>query len=160
MSTRRGRRAEVAATAVVASVLAALGAPPASADHRSDYTTNCPPPESLVSGTTWHGHHLAPGVTLKEGQRRDSRGAVDMHVLDVDVTNRHLTFAPLAHQMAQRTPLSVLAAGHSNLVAATNTGFFDFAQGTPLGPLVDRGRPWVTSSKQATVVGFNKSGAM
>src|SRR5437764_9724677 len=138
MSGRSRRLTAVAVAATVVSVASVLGAAPASADHHheSSYTTSCPQPESLVAGTTWHGHKLAPGVHLREGQRRDVRGYVDLHVLSVNVTNKHLAFAPLAHRLAQRTPLSQLAAGRSGLVAATNTGFFDFGEGTPLGPLV------------------------
>ena len=135
-----------------------LAAVPASADHH-DYTTrHCPAPESLVAGTTWHRHKLAPGVTLAEGQRTDRNGYVDLHVLDVDVLNKHVSFAPLMRRIAQRSPLSLLAAARPSLVAATNTGYFDFDAGTPLGPLVDGTHPWVTSATKQTVVGFGTTG--
>jgi hypothetical protein len=153
----RPRHALAAATAA-ASVASVLAAAPASADRRPTTTTDCPAPESLVSGTDWHRHRLAPGVVLSEGRHDDRNGFVDMHVLDVDVTNRHLSFAPLVRRLAQRTPLSQLAAGHPSLVAATNTGYFDFDAGTPLGPLVDRKHPWLTSATMTTVVGFGTTG--
>src|SRR3954452_8531607 len=155
-----GRRCGVAVGTAAASLLSVLAAVPAAAGHHHQraYTTNCLAPEGLVTGTTWHRHRLARGVTLSEGQRQNGRGFVDMHVLDIDVTNRHLRFAPLARRLAQRTPLTALAAGRTGLVAATNTGYFDFEQGTPLGALVDRKRPWVTSSVKSAVVGFNGAG--
>lgn len=157
--TVRRRHALVAATAV-ATLASLVGALPASADHQNTQTTNCPAPESLVSGTTWHHHRLAPGVFLAEGRRSDRAGFVDMHVLTVDVTNKHLSFAPLVRRLAQRTPLSQLAAGRPTLVAATNTGYFDFDAGAPLGPLVDRAHPWVSSATKATVVGFGTTGLL
>lgn len=113
-----------------------------------------------MTGTTWHRHPLAPGVMLSEGRRSDRHGYVDLHVLGVDVTSKHVALKPLAHRLAQRTPLSKLAAGHTSLVAATNTGYFDFETGTPLGPLVDRTQPWVTSATDATVVGVGKTGLL
>ena len=122
------------------------------------YTTNCPAPEALVQGTTWHTHQLAPGVTLREGRRKDAHGYVDMHVLDVDVTNKHVRLAPLAHRLAQRSPLTSLAARRKGLVAATNTGYFDYDAGTPLGPVVGDDQPWVDSSTPSTVVGLSTTG--
>lgn len=153
------RRHALAAATAAASVASVLAAVPASADHpRNSQTANCPAPESLVAGTTWHRHRLAAGVVLTEGRHADRNGFVDMHVLDVAVTNKHLSFAPLVRRLAQRTPLSQLAAGHSSLVAATNTGYFDFDAGTPLGPLVDRKHPWLSSATRSTVVGFGTTG--
>jgi hypothetical protein len=144
----------------VASVLALVSATPALADHNHGRysATSCPAPESLVTGTTWQHHRLAPGVTLAEGKRSDRHGFVDMHVLDVDVTNKHVAVAPLAHRLAQRSELSVLAAGQHGLTAATNTGYFDFDAGAPLGPLVDRRQAWVTSSTKDEVVGLGSTG--
>jgi hypothetical protein len=81
-------------------------------------------------------------------------------VLDVDVTNKHLSFAPIVRRLAHRSPLSKLAAGHPSLVAATNTGYFDFDAGAPLGPLIDRKHPWLSSATKATVVGFGTTGLM
>jgi hypothetical protein len=156
----RRRHAVAAATASV-SLASIVGALPASADHwHNTQTTNCPAPESLVSGTTWHRHQLSPGVTLSEGRHSDNHGYVDMHVLNVDVTNKHVSFAPLVRRLAQRSPLSQLAAGHPTLVAATNTGYFDFEAGAPLGPVVDRTHPWVSSKTKATVVGFGTTGLL
>jgi hypothetical protein len=111
-----------------------------------------------VAGTVWHKHALAPGLTLKEGQHNDGRGFVRMHVLTVDLTNRHLMFAPLARKLAMRTPLSQLAAGRPQLLAATNTGFFDFQYGTPLGPVLMHGQLMIGSSRPAQVVGFGPTG--
>jgi hypothetical protein len=84
----------------------------------------CPAAESLVPGTTWHTHKLAPGVTLSEGNKSDDggRGLVKMHVLRITIGQPGVSFQPLMHAVAQRTPLSQLAAGHSHLVAAVNTG--------------------------------------
>ena len=158
MSPKIRHRHAVAAATAVASLASILAAGPAAADHPNYQSTQCPAPESLVSGTTWHRHKLAPGVVLTEGRRSDNRGYVDMHVLTVAVTNKHLSFAPLVRRLAQRTPLSKLAAGRPSLVAATNTGYFDFDAGTPLGPLVDRAHPWVSSATKATVVGFGSTG--
>ena len=154
------RRHLVAAATAVTSLATFAGALPASADHHfsSPYTTNCPAPESLVAGTTWHTHHLARGVVLSEGRHSDNHGYVDMHVLKVDVTNKHVAFGPLVRQLAHRTPLSQLAAGRPTLVAATNTGYFDFEAGAPLGPLVDRTHPWISSTVRATAVGFGTTG--
>src|SRR3954447_12201149 len=151
-------RHAVAAATAVASVASMLAAAPASADHGHSQTTSCPAPESLVTGTTWHRHRLAPGVVLAEGRRPDRAGYVDLHVLDVNVTNKHLSFAPLVRRLAQRSPLSQLAGGRPSLVAATNTGYFDFDAGAPLGPLVDRLHPWLSSATKATVVGFGTTG--
>jgi hypothetical protein len=159
MRWRIRRSHAVAVATAMASAASILAGVPASADHgHSTQTTNCPAPENLVSGTTWHRHRLASGVALSEGRRSDNRGYVDMHVLSVDVTNKHLTFAPLVRRLAQRSPLTQLAAGHPSLVAATNTGYFDFDAGAPLGPLVDRAHPWVSSATKGTVVGFGTTG--
>lgn len=153
------RRHGVAVATASVSLASILGALPAAAD-RNPNTTDCPAPESLVSGTTWSTHHLAKGVVLAEGRRSDNHGYVDMHVLRVDVTNRHVAFAPLVRRLAQRSPLSQLAGGKSTLVAATNTGYFDFEAGAPIGPLVDRTHPWISSTTKATVVGFGTTGLL
>jgi hypothetical protein len=124
------------------------------------YTTDCPLPESLVKGTTWTTRHLAHGLTLREGQHKDSTGYVRMHLLTADVTDSHLAFHPLVRKLAMRSPLTALAAGKPKLVAATNTGFFDFRLGTPLGPVVDRGQPLLLSSRAAKAVGFSSTGRL
>jgi len=137
----------------------APGAALADVHHPDDgYTTKCPVAENLVQGTTWHNHTLVPGVTLREGRRNDARGYVDMHVLDVAVTNKHLRFAPLVRRLAQRSDLTSLATGKTGLVAATNTGYFDYDAGTPLGPLVDGNQPWVGMTTPAAVVGLSDAG--
>lgn len=151
------RRHLVAAATAVTSLATFVGALPASAD-RNPNTTDCPAPESLVAGTTWHTHHLSKGVVLTEGRRSDNHGYVDLHVLKVDVTNKHVAFGPLVRRLAHRSPLSQLAAGRSTLVAATNTGYFDFDAGAPLGALVDRTHPWISSTARSPVVGFGTTG--
>jgi hypothetical protein len=149
------------AVAAAAAAMSLLVPGTALADrHPADagYTTKCPPAEALVQGTAWHTHKLAPGVTLHEGKRKDARGHVDMHVLDVDVMNKHVRFAPLVRRLAQRSPLTSLASERAGLVAATNTGYFDYDAGTPLGPVVGDDQPWVSSATGATVVGLSTAG--
>jgi hypothetical protein len=153
---RRRRAAVLVGAALAASLATVPEATSASAGgHDSEYTTNCPRPESLIRGTTWHSHKLATGVTLKEGRRSDSRGWVDMHVLTIDVLTPRLSFHPLVRKLAMRSKLSSLAHGHPKLVAATNTGYFDFRYGTPLGAVVDKSQPMLASSKTVTAIGFN-----
>lgn len=146
--------AAVAALATVA-VVPASGSPLMT----PGYTKKCPTAESLVSGTHWHTHHLAPGVVLREGKRRDRTGYVRMHVLSVDVTNPHLQFRPLMRKIAQRQRLSSFS-GRRHLVAATNAGYFDWRTGAPLGPTVQRGRPLLTTRASTWVVGFARNGLM
>src|SRR5438876_12027656 len=86
------------------------------------YWRHCPGAESLVTRTHWATRHIAPGVVLREGHRRDARGYVKMHVLSVDVTNRHLAFRPLMHKIAMRRPLSAMARRRHKPVAVTNAG--------------------------------------
>jgi hypothetical protein len=121
---------------------------------------SCPVAESLVPGTTWHTHKLAPGVTLSEGDKSDGRGIVKMHVLRITVGQPGISFQPLRHAIAQRTPLSQLAAGHDHLVAAVNTGYFDFATGAPTQPLIVKGEPLVISTRHQRVLGFDTTGAV
>jgi hypothetical protein len=120
--------------------------------------SQCPAPESLVPGTTWHKHVISPGVTLTEGQKTDSKGLVKMHVLRINVLQRGLTFGPLVHSLAQRTVLSKLAANKPHLVAATNTGYFDFYTGAPTDPLISHGFPSVISAHKQQVVGLANNG--
>jgi Phosphodiester glycosidase len=54
--------------------------------------------------------------------------------------------------------LSSLARGHKDLVAATNTGFFDFRTGAPTLPLISHRAPLVMSSAHEPVVGLNQAG--
>jgi hypothetical protein len=125
--------------------------------HRS-----CPLAESLVPGSTWHTHKLAPGVTLSEAEKTDDngRGLVKMHVLRVTIGQPGVSFQPLMRAVAQRTPLSQLASGHAHLVAAVNTGYFDFQLGAPTQPLIVRGQPLVLSARRQPVLGFASSGAL
>ena len=126
---------------------------------RSAYTHDCMPPSSLVHGTTWKRRHPAAGVTLQEGQHRDARGVVRMHVLRVDVKNPHLRFAPLMHHVADRSRLSSLAS-RRRLVAATNAGYFDMGSGAPINPLVVRGRPVFGPTVTSRAAGFTPSGLL
>jgi hypothetical protein len=123
----------------------------------------CPAPQSLVTGGHWRAHRLAPGVTLREKSARDrtvggAPGVVSMHVLTVDTTRHTVRTAPLFTHIAQRQPLSQLADGHEHLVAATNTGFFDFYRGAPLGPVFDADRPLSIGSTGAPIVGLTRAG--
>ncbi|MBV9293476.1 MAG: phosphodiester glycosidase family protein [Frankiales bacterium] len=159
MPNPRKRAASVTTAALLAALAAVPAAVPASAGgHHSPYTTNCPPAESLIRGTTWHTHRLAPGVVLQEGQRHDhfegQIGTVDMHVLTVATLTKHVHFAPLMHSLAERSKLSELASGKRRLIAATNTGFYDFRFGTPQGPVVTNGVPLLAYRSPKTVVGF------
>lgn len=156
-STRAPVRAATLAAGVAAAV--ALAGPTASAGGTGGaYTSDCPRPESLVAGTSWHTHRLAPGAVLREGNRTDGRGQVRMHVLSVDLTSRHLTVRPLIRKIAMRSRLTSLARGRAGLLAATNTGFFDFGNGAPMGPLVSAGHALTAARAATSVVGFNRAG--
>jgi hypothetical protein len=117
-SPRRIVAVALAAASLVAVAGAQVSAP---AGASTGYTTNCPRPEALVSKATWHRHTLTKGVVLSEGAASDPRGVVSMHVLTVDMTQPGISLRPLMRHLAQRSPLSTLAAGHPKLVAATNT---------------------------------------
>jgi hypothetical protein len=118
----------------------------------------CPAAESLVAHTTWHRHALAPGVVMTAGQTTDSRGVVNLHTLRVDLTRPRVQVRPLMHAVASRSPLSQLAQGHSAVVAATNTGYFDFRTGAPTLPVVSGRAAVVMSSAREPVVGLNAAG--
>jgi hypothetical protein len=147
---RRSRPVLLVTTALFAAALSTQSRAHAS----GDYTINCPKAESLVPNTTWHRHTLMNGVVLSEGQAKDARGIVDMHVLTIDMTNTRIQFHPLMRHVAQRTPLSHLAAGRPRLVAATNTGYFDFGSGAPYGPVVARRLPITATFAKKPVVGI------
>ena len=152
----RSRRPARAAIAVAAATLATVGLPwSVPLAHAGEYTSRCPSAESLVRGTTWHTHRLAPGVVLKEGSHNDARGVVKMHVLTVSMTAPGVYFHPLYRHVAQRVVLSQLAGNRTHLVAATNTGFFDFERQAPLGPLVGADSPVVASATPSAVVGIS-----
>jgi hypothetical protein len=158
-STRSARRLAAASVAVALALPVTTATALAGGDPPG-YTSDCPQPEKLVAGTSWSTRHLGHGLTLREGQHRDAKGYVRMHVLTADVTDPHLAFHPLVRKLAMRSPLTDLAAGHSTLLAATNTGYFDFRLGTPLGPVVDKRLPVMLSSRHSGVVGFNTDGRM
>src|SRR5437763_1463199 len=119
---RSGRRRRLLACTVAGASLLPMAAAQVSAPAAATtgYTTNCPRPESLVPKAAWHRHTLTKGVVLSEGTARDARGYVSMHVLSVDMTQRGISLRPLVRHLAERSPLSSLAAGHPKLVAATN----------------------------------------
>lgn len=150
--TRRGASLVVVAAAVAATVAMPV-APTAGAS-----SFRCPKAEPLVARADWHRHRLASGVRLAEGRARDAAGVVSMHVLTVRVTRPGLSFGPLVRHVAQRTPLSRLAAGRRHLVAAVNTGFYDFATGVPSAPVVNHGRILTASRTSQHVVGFGTTG--
>jgi hypothetical protein len=83
-----------------------------------------------------------------------------MHVLRIDVTRPGVTVRPLMRSVAERHPLSELARGHKNLVAAVNTGYFDFVTGAPTQPLIVAGHPLVVSAEPQRVFGFDATGAL
>jgi hypothetical protein len=158
-TTARRARLATAATALVALGAGLAAASPARAEP-TVWGQTCPSAEQLVKGTTWHTHKLAPGITLTEGDRTDDngRGLVKMHVLSIDIDQPGVSFMPLIHTVANRSPLSRLAAGHPHLVAAVNTGYFDFNTGAPTQPLIVNSEPMVISSRFMRVLGFNAKG--
>jgi len=144
---------------LVAGLSAMSVVPAISAAHAVPaHNASCPRAESLVPGTHWHVHKLAPGVTLSEGSKEDRNGIVKMHVLRATVGTKGLSFGPLMKRVADRLPLSKLASGHKHLVAAVNTGYFDFFSGAPTVPLIVNKVPLVISPKPAPVVGINSLG--
>src|SRR5579862_2208541 len=61
---------------------------------------SCPKAESLVPGTSFAKHTLAPGVTLSEGNKTDAHGIVKMHVLRITMGTPGVSFQPLMHAVA------------------------------------------------------------
>jgi hypothetical protein len=125
----------------------------------------CPPAQSLVSATTWTHHRLAPGVGLMEGTAHDrtvsgAAGEVGIHVLRVRTSDPAVRLAPLVTHWADRRPLSALAAGHPHLVAATNTGLYDFDPGAPLGPVFDGGLTGGVHARPQQVLGVTRAGRL
>jgi hypothetical protein len=151
-SFRRTRPLVAAATLLTAAALSS-----GSTAHAFGYTHNCPKAGTYVSKATWHRHTLMNGVVLSEGQAKDAYGTVSMHVLTVNMTNTNIAFHPLMRHIAQRSPLSSLAGGHSHLVAATNTGYFDFGIGAPLGPLVNARHPITGTAAGSSFVGVSST---
>jgi hypothetical protein len=126
----------------------------------SHHAASCPATESLVPGTTFTHHTLAKGVTVSAGTAKDARGTVNIHVLRVDLTKPRVKVVPLVHALANRQPLTELAAHRPRLVAATNTGYFDFVYGAPTDPLIVNGVPDVISDQHQPVVGIGKNGRL
>jgi hypothetical protein len=121
---------------------------------------SCPAAESLVPNTHWAHHTLAKGVTVASGTAKDGNGLVNMHVLRVDLSRPRVSMEPLVHSLGERLPLSTLAQHHPHLVAATNTGYFDFEYGAPTQPLIIGGVPQVISHQHESVVGVGKDGRL
>jgi hypothetical protein len=152
----RSRIAAVAVTALTMSLLVA--APAVATGHRR--LVGCPKAESLVPGAHLSTRTLAKGVTLSGGTAHDPQGQVVIHVLRVDVSNRHVVLAPLVRSLAERSPLSQLAAHRRHLVAATNTGYFDFRTGAPVGPFITGGRVVMLSTRHQRVAGLGSNGRL
>lgn len=159
---RASRRRSVARVVAVAGLLGATpGIGLAYAGSNSHHGSGgCPAAESLVPGTKFTHHTLAKGVTMSEGTTKDSAGSVNIHVLRVDLTQPRVKVVPLMHSLANRQPLSALAANQTHLVAATNTGYFDFMYGAPLDPVITKSQPDLISSTHQRVIGIDKKGRL
>lgn len=129
----------------------------AAGSHRQ---TSCPAAESLIPGTKFTHRTLAKGVTVETGTAKDAKGLVNIHVLRVDLSQPRVSMVPLMRSLAERQALTALAAHHPRLVAATNTGYFDFTYGAPTDPLIVNGVPLVISQRRQAVVGIGKNGRM
>ena len=147
-----------AAIGLLSVVPEARGAQAASRHPAARGDGGCPRAESLVPGTTWHKRTLATGLVMSSGSTNDSNGVVSMHVLRINLADPNLSLQPLMHSLAQRSPLSTLATGRPHLVAATNTGYFDFRTGDPTHPLISNKVPQVMSSVHQEVVGIGSNG--
>jgi hypothetical protein len=145
----------MAVTALTTSLL--LAAPATATGHRSA-RLSCPKAESLVPGAHLHTHSLAKGIRLSSGIAHDSRGQVVIHVLRADITSRQVLVKPLVHSLAELSPLSRLAAHRRHLVAATNTGYFDFRTGAPVGPFISGSKAVMLSTRHEQVAGLDSHG--
>jgi hypothetical protein len=153
----RSRLAVTAAAGLTASLLAA--APAVAAGHtQSAGHRDCPKAESLVPAAHLRTHRLGTGVTLSTGTAKDPAGSVVIHVLRANLASRHVHVKPLVSKLAERAPLSQLAAHRHHLVAATNTGYFDFRTGAPDGPFISRGRALMLSTSPEQVAGIGRNG--
>jgi hypothetical protein len=151
----RPRTAAIAVAALtMTSLLAAVPAIAAAHTTRS----GCPKAESLLPGAHLQSHKLARGVSLASGTAHDSQGSVVIHVLRVALGARHVHVKPLVHSLAERSPLSQLAGHRHHLVAATNTGYFDFRTGAPVGPFISHGQPVMLSTRHQQVAGVGSNG--
>jgi hypothetical protein len=155
----RRRSVALAAAAVgLLGVVPGVGLTHASAQQHGH--GGCPAAESLVPGTTFHNHRLARGVKMSVGTAKDAKGTVNIHVLRVDLTRKAISVTPLMRSIGERMNLSTLARHHRRLVAATNTGYFDFVSGAPTDPLIVGGRPLVMSKAHQRVVGIGADGRL
>jgi hypothetical protein len=153
----RSRIAVTAAAGLTASLLAAAPAAAVSHTHHGGHQ-NCPKAESLVPAAHLKTQSLGNGVTLSTGTAVDPAGRVVIHVLRADLSSRHVDVKPLVHKLAERSPLSRLAAHRPHLVAATNTGYFDFRTGAPVGPFISRGKALMLSTRHERVAGIGRGG--
>jgi hypothetical protein len=154
----RSRLAVTAAAGLTASLLAAAPAlATGQAAHHAGHR-DCPKAESLVPAAHLRTHRLGTGVTLSTGTAKDAAGSVVIHVLRADLSSRHVRVKPLVHKLAERAPLSRLAAHRHHLVAATNTGYFDFRTGAPDGPFISRGKALMLSTTPERVAGIGRNG--
>jgi hypothetical protein len=152
----RSRIAVLAVTGLSASLLAA--APAVATSHTT--RPGCPKAESLVPKAHLRTHQLAKGIRLSSGVANDQAGRVVIHVLRANVHSRHVRIKPLVRHLAERSPLSSLAAHRHRLVAATNTGYFDFRTGAPVGPFISRGRAVMLSTRHEQVAGLGTNGRL
>jgi Phosphodiester glycosidase len=157
---RPGRRRAAAGAVVALGLLTAMPgiAGNALAAGTAAGEKGCPAAEQLVKGTTFHHRTVAAGVTLTHGVANDANGTVDIRELKVTLTRPSISVQPLVKSLAHRSPLTTLAKGHAHLVAATNTGYFDFETGAPLLPFIGAGAPKVLSTTHAPAFGFNAHG--
>jgi len=89
---------------------------------------------------------VTSGVLYKEYRWETPDGPVEIHVLDIDLTNPYvrLDVIPGAGKLNKRLNVSAMAR-NSGAVAATNGDFFNTrGEGAPIGPMVAGGR-WVSS---------------
>jgi hypothetical protein len=150
----RPRIIAVGVAAIVGSLLAT--GPAAATGHRP--RGGCPAAEPLVGPAHLVTRTIARGVSVSFGTAKDASGSVVIHVLRARLVDSNVSIAPLVHSLAQRSPLSRLAAGRPRLVAASNTGYFDFRSGAPDGPLISRSAPRMLSSERQAVVGVGTTG--
>jgi Phosphodiester glycosidase len=153
-------RSRIAVTAVAGLTASLLAAAPAAAAGHAQHAgrRTCPKAESLVPAAHLTTHSLGTGVTLSSGTAKDPAGRVVIHVLRADLSNRHVAVKPLVRKLAQRSPLSQLAAHRAHLVAATNTGYFDLRTGAPAGPFISGGKPVMLSTRHERVAGIGRTG--
>lgn len=148
------RLASAALAAATAAGVLTIAAPALARPTGGGYGTRCPSAESLISGDAWWTRKVSPGVSLKTTTRNDNWGQVKLDVMTVNLTTPGISTAPLYRRVANRSPLSSLAAGRTHIVAATDTGYFDFGDGVPLGAVLSAGRLWTGTASPQNVIGF------